>query len=206
MASLIFRLVKGSPRTLAEDDQNLTNINSDLASKAPYALDGNGKIIGYSAALGIVYPAIRRPVEILVSSAIAASCVSTAVDEDLAAFSILANTLGVNSVLQIEPLWTFANSANNKITKVIIGGVTVYTATRTTSVKEFPLIVLANRNSLASQIQPYDNAYGTAGSTAPSTYTIDFSYNQTVQITGQRANSGDALTLEYFRVLHFIGQ
>lgn len=151
------------------------------------------------------YPAVSKPVEVLSSSAVAVSCALTASDEILASFSITAGTLGVNSILQIEPLWTFASSANNKILKVKVASATVYSATRTTSVKEGPLIVLMNRNSLASQVQPYDNAYLTAGSGAPATYTIDFSVNVTVQITGQRANSGDALTLEYYRVLHFVG-
>ena len=100
---------------------------------------------------------------------------------------------------------TFSSSANNKILKVRVDGVTVYSATRTTSVKEAPLIVLANRNSLTSQIQPYDNAYVTAGSDTPATYTINFANSVTVDITGQRASNGDALKLEYYRVLHFVG-
>ena len=150
------------------------------------------------------YPVVVKPVEVLSSSAIAVSCALTATDEVLASFTLAAGTLGVNSILQIEPLWTFASSASNKITKVKIGATTVYTATRTTSVKEAPLIVLANRNSLASQIQPYDNNYVTAGSGAPATYTINFAIDQTVEITGQRAAS-EALKLEYYRVLHFVG-
>ncbi len=152
------------------------------------------------------FPVITRPIEVLSSSAVAISCAGMAVDEILASFLIATGTLGVNSILQIEPLWTFSSSANNKILKVKIGGATVYSATRTTTVKEGPLVVLANRNSLASQFQPYDNNYVTGGSGVPATYAIDFSVNQTVQITGQRASSGDALTLEYFRVLHFTGE
>lgn len=151
------------------------------------------------------YPAVTKPVEVLSSSAVAASCALTAVDEVLGSFTVRAGIIGVNSIIQIEPLWTFTNSANNKILKVRVGGVTVYSATRTTSVKEAPLIVLANRNSLASQIQPYDNAYVTAGADTPATYTINFASLVTVDITGQRANSSDALKLEYFRAVHFVG-
>jgi hypothetical protein len=151
------------------------------------------------------YPAVTKPVEVLSSSAVAAASVLTAADEVLGSFTVRAGTIGVNSIIQIEPLWTFTNSANNKILKVRIGSVTVYSATRTTSVKEAPLIVLANRNSLASQIQPYDNAYVTAGAGAPTTYTINFANPVTVDITGQRANDGDTLKLEYYRVLHFVG-
>lgn len=151
------------------------------------------------------YPAVTKPVEVLSSSAVAASCALMAADEVLGSFTVRAGIIGVNSIIQIEPLWTFTSSANNKVLKVRIGGVTVYSATRTTSVKEAPLIVLANRNSLASQIQPYDNAYVTAGAGEPATYTINFANLVTVDITGQRANSSDTLKLEYFRALHFVG-
>lgn len=151
------------------------------------------------------YPVILRPVEMLSGSAVAVSCVSTGFDEVLASFTIAPGIVGVNSILQVEPLWTFTSSANNKIVKVRLGGATIYNAARTTSVKEAPLIVLANRNSLMSQIRPYDYGYGAAGAEVPATYAIDFSQPVDVEITGQLANSGDSLKLEYFRVLHFVG-
>jgi hypothetical protein len=204
-ATTVLRVTKGSALTLAEFDDNIANLNAKQATKAPYHLDDSDNIIGYLGAADAIYPLVTRPVEVLAGSAVASSCSSSAVDEELYTLNILAGTLGVNSILQIEPLWTFASSANDKILKIAIGGTTVYTATRTTSVKEAPLIVLANRNALNSQIQPYDNTYVTAGSGAPATYAIDFSVNQTLQIIGQRDNSGDALTLEYFRILHFVG-
>lgn len=154
----------------------------------------------------VAYVVISKPVEILASSAVAVSCALTAVDEILGSYTIPAATLGANSILQIEPLWTYTNSANNKILKVKLAGTAVYTATRGTgSIKEAPLIVLANRNSLASQIQPYDSAYLTAGTGTPATYTINFASSVTIEITGQRANSGDTLKLEYYRIVHFTG-
>lgn len=153
----------------------------------------------------VKYRIVRQPVSALACSAVSVACASTAVDEILASMTIPAGALGLNSILQIEPLWTFTSSANNKILKVKIGGTVVYTATRTTSAKEGPLVVLANRNSLVSQIQPYDNTYVIAGSNAPATHAINFAATVDVEITGQRSNAADALTLEYFRILHFIG-
>ncbi len=149
-------------------------------------------------------PFVTRPIEILAGSSVPLSCASTSVDETLASFTIAAGVLGENSILQIEPLWTFPSSANSKTLKIKIAGVTVYAATRTTSTREAPLFVLSNRNSLKSQIQPYDSGYAVAGSGTPQTFTIDFSVNVTVEIIGQRANAGEVLTLEYFRVLHFV--
>lgn len=153
----------------------------------------------------IQYRVVPFPANLLSCSAESSACASSAVDEVLAEFTIPAGTLGANSILQVEPLWTFTSSASNKILKVKLGGSTIYTATRTTSVKEAPLIVLANRNSLSSQIKPYDSNYTTAGTGAPETYAIDFSAAIDVEITGQRASSGDTLALQYFRILHFAG-
>lgn len=175
-------------------------------SLSNFARNSAGKSYGLNGDLGATLPLVARPVEILRSSAIPSSCVGSLYEEELAAFSILSGTLGVNSTLQIEPIWTFPNNANNKILRVYVGAALLYSATRTTSVKEAPLVALANRNSLTSQIQPYDGGYIAAGTVAPATFTIDFSVNQTLRITGQRALTSDALTLEYFRVLHFIGE
>jgi hypothetical protein len=147
---------------------------------------------------------VSRPVEVLSSSAVPVACTWTGVDEVLASFTIPQGMLGVNSILQIEPLWTFGSSPNSKICKVRVGGILIYSTTRTTSTREAPLIILANRNSLSSQIQPYDNAYIAAGSGTPATYAIDFSVTATVEIMGQRAAAGDAMSLEYYRVLHFV--
>lgn len=204
LATIVGRVSKGGALSLQQYDDNNNALNAAQAAKAPYATSSD-RPIGFVGAHDLTYPLVRRPIEILAGSAIGFSCASTGLDETLESFLIPAGTLGVNSALQIEPLWAFTNSANNKILKVRIGEVTIYSATRTTSVKEAPLIVLANRNSLASQIQPYGSAYETAGASAPATYTIDFSKNQVVFLIGQRANSGDTLKLEYYRVLHFVG-
>jgi hypothetical protein len=151
------------------------------------------------------YYTVKFPVEVLSSSAAPVTATLTGTDEILASFDIPAGTLGVNSILQIEPLWTYPSSANNKILKVKVGGVMVYNFTRTTSVKEAPLIVLANRNSLISQFAPYESTYVTASATAPVSYAIDFASNVSVEITGQRASASESLKLEYYRALHFAG-
>jgi len=203
LATVVKRVGRGA-LDLSDYDNNNDALNTKQAEKAPYATSSS-KPIGFTGAHDLVYPLVRRPIEILAGSAIGFSSSLTGIDEVLESFLIPAGTLGVNSILQIEPLWTFTNSANNKTLKIRIGSVEIYNATRTTSVKEAPLIILANRNSLASQIQPYDDAYVTAGSGTPATYAIDFSKNQVVFITGTRADSGDTLKLEYYRALHFVG-
>ena len=152
------------------------------------------------------FQVISQPVEVLFSAAVQALCISTATDEILASGTISAGIIGPNSIVQFEPVWTFPSSVNNKICKVKLGAATVYTATRTTSLLEAPLIALANRNSLASQVIPYPNGkHETAGATTVGAATVNFALDVVWQITGQRANSGEALALEYYRILHFIG-
>lgn len=178
-----------------------TSTSATSATNALMSDKSAGLLIGST----LLEPSIGKPFETLSSFASPVNCTTTGADEALESFLIAAGTLGPNSIIQIEPLWTYTNSANNKILKVNIDGITVYSATRTTSAKEAPLIILANRNSLTSQIQPYDNTYVTAGSGTPPTYAIDFSKNVTVDIIGQRASGSDTLTLEYHRALHFVG-
>jgi hypothetical protein len=150
-------------------------------------------------------PLVIRPFEGLASSASPKLSVLTGVDEVLDWFTIPAGTLGPKSILQIDPCWTFTNSANAKLLKVMIGTATVYSVSRTASVREAPMIVLANRNSLTSQIMPYDNGYAVASLVPSTSFTIDFGVNNTVAFIGQRANAADTLTLEFYRVMHLVG-
>lgn len=150
-------------------------------------------------------PFVTRPIEILSGSAVAVACVSTAIDEILGSFTIPAGTLGPNSGLQFEALWQHTNSATAKILKIKVGGTEIYNPSRTTSLREAPLVVLANRNSLQSQISPYSGSHATASGVGAAVFEIDFSNNITIEFTGNRASGSDTLKLEYYRVLHFVG-
>jgi hypothetical protein len=174
-------------------------------SVSNFSRDGVGHSYGLNWENGHSIPLVLRPVELIAGSAIGFSCSLTLVDEVLDSFIIPAGLLGVNSILQIEPVWSFTSSANTKTLNVKIGANNIYSVARTASVTEAPLILLANRNSVNSQVSPYSGNYVTAGSVAPATYTIDFSKDQVVAITGRRTNAGDSLILEYYRVLHFVG-
>lgn len=102
-----------------------------------------------------------------------------------------------NDTIKITPVFSNNNNANNKIWSVIVGGVTVWSRTRTTTTGDMPLIELRNRNSLNSQIYPQSpsSTYAT-GTAAPATFAIDFSVNQKIQITAQKAVAGDTMALE----------
>lgn len=175
-----------------------------------YSVAGAGNLVTYSSGSsvvvdGVTYDLVANPVNLLAAVNTNVSSTTTGADDVLGSFTIPAGTLGVNSILQIEPCWDYTSSANNKILKVIVGGTTVLSRTRTTSLRDAPLVVLANRNSLTSQINVYDGqtGYVAAAANGSTTHAIDFSAAVTVQITGQRASGADTLTLSYFRILHF---
>jgi|SRR5687768_426286 len=195
--------------TTADTATNATTaVTATTATTATTAYNANAADKATALILdstALVHAAIGKPVESLLNFAGSSTCIHTFIDEYLELFTITAGTMGAKSILQIEPLWTYTSSANNKTCKVIIGGITIYNAVRTTSTKESPLIILANRNSLTSQIQPYESGYVTAGTGAPVTYAIDFSKDVLVQIIGRRVNVADTLKLEYCRVLHYVG-
>lgn len=202
--TIIRRRNKLSDLTPAEVDGNFDYIETELNNSPRLVKNVSNEVIGITDG-NTNFAISEKPIENLKSSAIPVSCALTGTDEVLDSLFIPAGIIGVNSILQIEPLWSYTNSANNKIIKVKIGGVTVFTATRTTSVRDSALIVIANRNSLTSQIRPIDGNYVSSGSSTATTYNIDFSVGVSIDIIGQRANSSDTLTLEYYRILHFVG-
>lgn len=147
-------------------------------------------------------------IQVLGLSAVQVSCASTGADESLYSLLIPADTLGPNDELQIEPYWQFTNSANNKIVFVKTAlGVDMWRRTRTTVSEEAPMIVMSNRNALNSQTYVYARpsagspGHFTGGGQSAQTSAIDFSLDQTIIVGGQRANSGDTLTLERVRIL-----
>lgn len=155
---------------------------------------------------GKFIPYVTRPIEILAASAVPVSCSGVGAGEMLASIPISPGVIGPNSIIQIEPFWQFTSSANQKILYIKIGPNEIYAVARTTSSREAPLIILACRNSLSSQIVPIKGNYHTAATGAVDLWSINFSFPQMVEIYGNRANAGDILTLEYYRVLHYVGE
>lgn len=203
------RLSKGASLTYQELDDNFDYLNirantadSNIAASSATIATLNSQVAALpqiatatSAATQTTFAITTRPIEILAGTAVTKSCAFSGIPEVLGHFSLPVGVMGVNSILGIESLWTFTNSVNNKILSIMVGGVIVYTSTYTTTTLSNPLVTLANRNSLTSQI---DTATGV-------TYSIDFTKAQEVYLFGQRASTGDTLTLQYLRSLHYMG-
>jgi hypothetical protein len=109
--------------------------------------------------------------------------------------------IGLSGSVVIIPFLTYTNSGNNKTIKVKFGGTTYHSGTVTTQRASRPRIEINNRNSASSQI---GNSTGHvtfgAFSDAPVTSTVDTTQIVPILITGQLANSGESLVLEWLKV------
>jgi hypothetical protein len=112
---------------------------------------------------------------------------------------IKGGTVGANDSLRITRIEQYTNSVNNKTWRVKLGATAIRTFIATTSDRDVEQIILSNRNSVSSQIGPGTSVgtiIGSALGTAPSTYAIDFSTDQTLTVTAQKASAGETMTLE----------
>lgn len=105
--------------------------------------------------------------------------------------------MGPNSQLMIRTMWSFTNSANNKTVKWKFGGTTVYSNNVTTSAIDVRDWFFRNRNATNAQVLGYGNSgvYG-VGTATLATSAIETNAGGALTITGQKANSGEVLTLE----------
>lgn len=114
--------------------------------------------------------------------------------------------LGPQSRIEVRPVWSFTNSANNKILAIKAGltlgaAGTLYTRTRTTAAGEMPLIAAQFRGSLTSQLLAYSSgANYSFNTTAASVVSIDFSTGAFIFVLGTLSNTGETITLDGVQV------
>jgi hypothetical protein len=136
-------------------------------------------------------------------SSVGASCGADTTEDVLA--NITVPFFGANGRLRITTLWTMTNSGNNKTMRVRLGGAsgTIYmTSTQTTQATLKDMREIGNRNSASSQVGGMPGTSGGFGlsTTAVVTSTVDTSAGTVLVISGQKANSGETLTLESYCV------
>lgn len=142
---------------------------------------------------------------VLAQSAVAVSNTATTSEEALATVAIPARAIGPNGRLRITTTWTVTNSANTKTMRVRLGGLSgtaFMVSAQTAIVAEKTMTEIANRNSASSQvgfISTNTSGFGT-GTGSNVTGTINTAVAQDLVITGQKASSGETLTLESYLV------
>lgn len=142
---------------------------------------------------------------ILGASAVAVSGPADTSENILATITIPAGAMGLNGLVRVTTLWSYTNSANNKILSVRYSGAAgtqISTATATTTAGARIGSQFQNRGAANSQVYGMQGAtggWGTAG-TAPGAMSVDTSVATTIVIAGQKASAGETLTLESYLV------
>lgn len=141
---------------------------------------------------------------ILGQSAVAASVGAVTTEATLATITVPASAMGANGRLRIRAFFTTNNNANNKTVRVRFSGAsgTIFAVATFSTITDSQIEChIANRNATNSQIGNALNSYGASAETgAAQTGAIDTTAATTVVITGQKANSGDTITLESYSV------
>jgi hypothetical protein len=154
MATIVYRLVKGSALTFAEYDANLSNLNAALVA-AQAAIAAAPRCIAQS------YAPVTR------SSNNSTDTTYTT----LATVTVPAGTMNANGKIVIEQDWKHTNSAGTKNLRVDWGGNWITGPSVTTTVNSYFMLAIKNANSLASQIML--NGIAFASSNLDTTSAVD---------------------------------
>lgn len=133
-------------------------------------------------------------------SGVAVPLTGSTSETTLATIVIPGGSLGANGRIEIDTIWSYTNSANNKIMRVKFGA-TTYTQITATTTASCRLSTLIWNRSATSQV-----AYtSVASGFGPSTGTIvtgssDTNGDVSVTITGQLASGAETMTLEAYGV------
>lgn len=148
---------------------------------------------------------VYEPARVVAQSAVPVSVSATTAEEVLATITIPAGAMGLHGVLRVHMLWSYTNSGNNKTLKMYFGGAsgTTYLSVVPTTTASFATIkTIRNRGAADSQVGESDAAANsfTATTDALTTSAVDTTAATTIVITGQKASSGETLTLEAYTV------
>jgi hypothetical protein len=141
---------------------------------------------------------------VLAASAVAASAGAVTTEETLATITVPANAMGLHGTLRVTTVWTHTNGANNKTLRVRFSGAagTQYcNVVATTTATTVHQATISNRGAANSQVGGHTGVSAFSGSSgAVTTSAVDTTADTTIVISGQKASSGDTLTLERYMV------
>lgn len=193
-----YNKTQSNARFINEDGDTITGIIN-----VPTATAGTNTTQAASTAF-VNQAAVRK----IYSSNVQVSHTGDALEYTAITFTIPAGTISANGSLHFISLFSFTSSTNAKTFRIKIGSNVIgYWNTSATGLAARQYHVISNRNSISSQISA-GNGVSTGGgfsvspmSAAVSTYSIDFSVNQTCTVTIQNANTGETSSIESFEVL-----
>lgn len=141
---------------------------------------------------------------ILAKSAVAVSCPADTSEDALATITVPAGALGTNGFFRVTANFSFTNSANTKDMRIRFSGAggTILVAKQMTTELSLTLnAICSNANATGAQYA-VGNFGHTAGyaTLAPVTPAADTTAATTIVISGQKASSGETLTLKSYLV------
>lgn len=123
-------------------------------------------------------------------------------EQTLATVTIPGGIMGANGQVEIEALFSYPNSANNKLVRLRFDGTMVQGSTRTTTLSSQQRVRVANRNAANSQVAQPSNIDGLgAANAAVTTMSVDTSADVAITITGQPASASEQITLESYQIV-----
>lgn len=147
----------------------------------------------------------RHTPYVLGRSAVAVSCPADTTEDILATITVPANSMGANGMLRITTLWSFTNSANLKTMRVRFGGASgtqyVLLSFNTALTASYSQILIGNRNATDSQVGPMAGSTSfSTNANSPITSSVDTTAETSIVLSGQKASSGETITLEMYLV------
>jgi hypothetical protein len=138
---------------------------------------------------------------VLAQSAVASSVTNTLTDTQLASFTLPASILGLNGAIRITPIFTFTNSANNKILKVKLGVSQAWSNTSANTTFARTQVTITNRNNASSQLIGANNISPFININSGLTSTTENTGNAlAVTIWGQCSALAETITLEGYTI------
>jgi len=144
----------------------------------------------------------RHIPRILASSNVATTAPADTAVNTLATYTMPANTMGQDGVLEIDNIWTVNNNANTKTARVLFGGTAYNSQALASNVQQVDRTFIRNRTT-SSQFGRVSGAgaggYGVTTGTL-TTSSIDTTQSVAVLIQAQKATAGDTMTLEGYTI------
>jgi hypothetical protein len=143
---------------------------------------------------------------VLAQSAVSVANTAVITEEVLATITVPANAMGPNGIIEIWSAWSNNNNANSKTFRIRVGGIggtVIFSASNTTSISLMRPSHWMNVNSASSQRTSSSSGQGGAvgaSGGALVTTSVDTTASVDIVITGQKAVSGDTLSLDLYQV------
>jgi|SRR5215203_3192018 len=163
-----------------------------------YLADPKAATVNYDSG-----PRLTGQAEIIGRSAVAVTHTGNLNETTLATVTIPGGAMGKNGLVRITAMWTFINSANNKVTRIRFGGQSLSGLTHTTTSLYREMKDIANRNAENSQIGTPaaigGGGFGTSTAAKVET-TVDTSAAVNITFTATLTLDTESITLESYLV------